>query len=126
MERREASGGTLRECRIGISGIFRRLIEVGRGIGDGSDDEDFGNLGETISGNRGGGGNRVGSVEALRGLPGGRWRRGVIRGNSGNSEICRDGSSGGWRRSQMVGFRNWRGKGGEVGAMEKIAMDGTG
>ena len=56
MERREASGGTLRECRIGISGIFRWLTEVGRGIGDGSDDEDFRNLGETILGNRGGGG----------------------------------------------------------------------
>ena len=51
MERREASTGTLRECRIRISGIFRRLTEVGRGIGDGSDDGDFGNLGETISRN---------------------------------------------------------------------------
>ena len=48
MERREASTGTLRECRIRILGIFRRLTEVGRGIGDSNDAGDFGNLGETI------------------------------------------------------------------------------
>ena len=26
----------------------------------------------------------------------------------------------------LQGFRNWRGKGGEIGAMEKIVKDGTG
>ena len=50
VERREASRGTLRECRIGISGICRRLTEVGRGIDDGSDDEDFGNWGRRFRG----------------------------------------------------------------------------